>query len=307
MITTVCLNPAIDQSAEVDAIRIGGMNRLKNLQSSAAGKGVNVAVVLKRLGAEARCLGFVGDADEWYFKQSMQQENVPFAAVAVPGSVRRNLKLVETKDRTVTELNQQGLKADPIAFAKLEAMLNMQSVAGGYTALCGSLPPGCAPEAYQTIMKKLPDRRWIVDASGDAMRHALKAKPFLIKPNQTELEEIAGTELEDIRAVKDAAQKLCKGGVRYAAVSLGRQGALLTDGEQTVFAPAVPVKASFTVGAGDAFLAGLLFGLDSGQTVFQSLRYGVAAGAACVDGGGTRAFTKQRFDELLSKVETHEI
>ena len=307
MITTVCLNPAIDQSAEVDQIRIGGVSRLLNLRSSAAGKGVNVAVVLKRLGAEVQCFGFFGDTDELYFRKSLEREGIPFTPVTVPGSVRRNLKLLETESRTVTEINQQGAKADSKALDKLEALLAAQSAAGGYIALCGSLPPGCAPETYQTIMKKLPDRRWMVDASGGAMRHAIKARPFLIKPNQTELEEIAGTALEDIHAVKDAAQKLSKGGIRYVAVSLGRQGALLTDGGKTVFAPAVPVKASFTVGAGDAFLAGLLYGLDRGETVLDSLRFGIAAGAAVVEGGGTCMFSKKRFDELLPKVETHAI
>ena len=67
MITTVCLNPAIDQNAEVERIQIGGMNRLQNLNAFAAGKGINVAVVLKRLGVKAQCLGFVGDADEAVF------------------------------------------------------------------------------------------------------------------------------------------------------------------------------------------------------------------------------------------------
>ena len=67
MITTVCLNPAIDQNAEVDRVQIGGMNRLQNLSTFAAGKGINVAVVLKRLEVETQCIGFVGDADERYF------------------------------------------------------------------------------------------------------------------------------------------------------------------------------------------------------------------------------------------------
>jgi 1-phosphofructokinase len=307
MISTVCLNPAVDQNAEVDRLQIGGMNRLKNLQAFAAGKGVNVAVVLKRLRAEVRCFGLIGDADELYFRQSMQQEGVPFFPVTALGSVRRNLKVAEADSRTVTEFNQQGVTTDPDAIERFEALLAAQSATDGYVALCGSLPPGCAPETYGNIMNMLPDRRWVVDASGDALRQALKAKPFLVKPNQAELEEIAGTRLKDIPTVKDAAQKLCKGGVRYAAVSLGQQGALITDGERTVFAAAVPVKTSFTVGAGDAFLAGILYGLSRGETMFDSLRYGIAAGAACVEGGGIRGFSRQRFDALLSGAKTRDL
>ena len=180
-------------------------------------------------------------------------------------------------------------------------MLALQSKADGYAALCGSLPPGCPPDTYLRIMQKLPDRRWIVDASGDAMRYALQARPFLIKPNQVELEEIVGHTLHDLNAVKNAAVSLCREGVRYAAVSLGGQGALITDGNRTVFAVALPVKASFTVGAGDSFLAGLLCGLSRGESVFDSLRFGIASGAVCVEGGGIPAFSKRRFEELLSQ------
>ena len=307
MITSVCLNPAIDQNAEVDQIRVGGMNRLVDLRSFAAGKGINVAVVLARLGAAVRCIGFVGDSDVLYFKQSMRHEGVPFDALTVPGSVRRNLKLVEADSRMVTELNQTGARVDSKARERLEAILVQRSETGGLTAMCGSLPPGCAPDTYQTIMRKLPDRQWIVDASGEAMREALKAKPYLIKPNQAELEEIVATGLDSLDAVQNAAVSLCRTGVSYVAASLGERGALVTDGRRTIYAPAVSVKTLFTVGGGDALLAGILYGMDQGETPFDSLRYGIAAAAACVEGGSIQAFTKERFFELLTKVEIRNI
>ncbi|MFH1513460.1 MAG: PfkB family carbohydrate kinase, partial [Bacillota bacterium] len=70
---------------------------------------------------------------------------------------------------------------------------------------------------------------------------------------------------------------------------------------------AVPVTVLNTVGAGDSMLAGLLFGLERGETVFDSLKYGMAAGAACVQGGSVHAFRKEVFTSLLPKVETREI
>lgn len=307
MITTVCLNPAIDQNAEVTRLQIGGMNRLQNLQAFAAGKGINVAVVLSRLGVMARSIGFVGDADAWYFEHSMQQEGVLFQPVTVAGSVRRNLKLLELDCATVTELNQQGMITGAEALAELTSKLTKQSSIDEYCALCGSLPPGCPEDSYQTMMQTLPGRRWIVDASCAAMRHALKAKPYLIKPNKAELEEIAGRRLDSLEDIQNTAIALCQKGVRYTAVSLGGQGALITDGNRTVFAAALPVKASFTVGAGDSFLAGLLYGLDTGDDIFASLRCGIAAGAACVEGGGIRAFSPDRFHALLPQVEIKEL
>ncbi|MBN1777879.1 MAG: 1-phosphofructokinase family hexose kinase [Clostridiales bacterium] len=307
MITTVCLNPAIDQSAEVDRLRPGEVNRLCNLRSEVGGKGVNVAIVLGRLQADVRCVYCTGETDAPFFAQGMEGEGIRFHAVSVPGSVRHNLKVIETDSRLVTELNQQGAQIDAQALKQLEDLLRAHTETGACTALCGSLPPGCGQDTYQTIMQGLLNRQWVVDTSGEAMRCALSVKPFLIKPNRTELEEIVGNKLADSDAVKNAAVSLCKSGVKYIVVSLGEQGALATDGDKTVFAYAVPVTGNFAVGAGDAMLAGLLYGISRGETPFDSLRYGAAAGAACVEGGSIHAFKKRRFEELLLKTETREL
>jgi len=59
MITTVCLNPAIDRSISIAEFAYGGMNRVKNVRNDAGGKGVNVAVTAARLGLETECLSFL--------------------------------------------------------------------------------------------------------------------------------------------------------------------------------------------------------------------------------------------------------
>ena len=303
MITTVCLNPAVDQSASVDQLQPGGVNRLMDSRSVIGGKGVNVAIVLGRLHAGVNCLGFIGESDMPFFAQGMKREGVDFHAVLVPGSVRRNLKIFNTGDHSVTEFNERGAEAGDAALKRLTEALIRKSAGSQYIALCGSLPPGCGQDTYQTLMKTMPDKRWIVDTSGDALRWALKGKPFLMKPNLAELEEITKTKLTTTEEIKDAAIELCKTGISYVAVSLGARGALLTDGTRTVFATAVAVPPASALGAGDAMLAGLLFGLAKGESAFESLRYGITAGSACVLGGGIHAFREKEFTAMLSRVE----
>ena len=303
MITTVCLNPAIDQSAGVDQLKIGEVNRLRAIRSVIAGKGINVAIVLKRLGTGANCVCFVGGADVPFFARGMEREGVDFHAVQVPGSVRRNLKIIGSGDHSVTELNEAGAETNAEALQRLTNTLSAAAKNSRTVALCGSLPPGCGPDTYQTLMRTMPDKQWIVDTSGAALRQSLPGKPFLITPNLAELEEIVQARLTTPEAIRDAAVKLCEAGTAYVAVSLGERGAILTDGGKTVFAPAVPVTAVSAVGAGDAMLAGMLFGMERGETVFESLRYGVAAGAACAQCGSIHLFGKQDFLELLPKAK----
>ena len=307
MVTTVCLNPAVDQNANVGRLEIGEVNRLRDMHTLTGGKGLSVAIVLNKLHTRVNCLSCVGDADMPLFTQSMAREGVEFHAVPVPGSVRRNLKIIDGESGVVTEFNEMGAPVSAGAFAQVVETLKEQAQSSRIVALCGSLPPGCSDDSYRTLMQTMPDKLWAVDTSGPAMRHAILGNPFLIKPNHSELEELVGEELTTQEAIKRAAVKLCRSGVRYAAVSLGSKGAILTDGEKTVFAPPVPVTVITTLGAGDSMLAGLLYGLSQGESVFDSLRYGVAAGATCVKVGGVHAFTEAVWRALLPKVRAQEI
>jgi len=307
MITTVCLNPAIDKSATVDHMQLLEVNRLRDIRTAIGGKGINVAVVLKRLQADVCCVGFMGEADERFFMRGFSCEQLCFRAVLVPGNVRSNLKIIDADTLAVTEFNEQGAQVTPAALEDLTKELYSTAEASSYIALCGSLPPGCGADTYRKLMQTLPGKHWVVDATGEALRQALEMKPFLIKPNLAELEELVQERLTTRDIIQAAAIKLCRAGTSHVAVSMGSDGALLTDGTKTVFAPALTVLAKSTVGAGDAMLAGMLYGLDRGETVFESLRYGIAAGAACVQGGGAHAFHPEEFQRLLEHVTVTEI
>ena len=70
-------------------------------------------------------------------------------------------------------------------------------------------------------------------------------------------------------------------GARLVAITEGAQGAFITDGEQTIHAPAKPVDARDTTGAGDAFLGGLIAGLFHGLSLQDTASLANACGAVC--------------------------
>ena len=113
MITTVCMNPSFDKTASVRALEPGELNRLRDVRVDVGGKGVNVAVVLKRLGVPVGCVGCLGERGRESFLQMIRQEEVPFDYLPMPGEVRTNLKLVDESTRTVTELNEPGISMNP--------------------------------------------------------------------------------------------------------------------------------------------------------------------------------------------------
>ncbi|MBE5793611.1 MAG: 1-phosphofructokinase family hexose kinase, partial [Clostridiales bacterium] len=87
----------------------------------------------------------------------------------------------------------------------------------------------------------------------------------------------------------------------------GKYGAMYTNGQKTLFAPALQVEARSTVGAGDAMIGGVLMGLDKGAPMEEAFRYGIAAGAASVMTDGTQLLRPDDFHALVPKVTVQEV
>lgn len=307
MITTVCMNPAFDKTGTVNKLEIGHVNRLEDIRYDVGGKGINVAIVLKRLGVEVSCVGCLGMADQNAFLEMMARDEIVFDFLPLPGNVRTNLKILDRESRLVTELNEPGPVMEPDQQKSFLSLLERKARGSDYVVFSGRLPGGCAMAFYLECMQALPGQRCVLDAAGAALLCGLKAKPFLVKPNLPELEEATGRELRTLRAIRDAALTLINQGARHVVVSMGKMGALFTDGTKAFFSPAIPVEVKSTVGAGDAMLGGILMGLFRGESPESSFRYGVAAGAASVMTEGTQLLMASDFKKLLPRVTVQEV
>lgn len=307
MITTVCMNPSFDKTASVMALEPGELNRLRNVRVDVGGKGVNVAVVLKRLGVPVSCVGCLGERGRESFLQMIRQEEVPFDYLPMPGEVRTNLKLVDESTRTVTEFNEPGISMNPSQLEDFLRLLKEKAEDSDYVVLSGRLPEGCPETAYQRCMKALEGKRCVLDCDGETLLHGIKEKPFLIKPNLPEIETIMKKELRTLRGLRDAALFLIGYGAQNVIISMGKYGAMFVSQKDTFFAPALMVEARSTVGAGDAMIGGVLAGLARGESLADSFRYGVAAGAASVMTDGTQLLRRPDFEALLPKVTIQEV
>ncbi len=306
MITTICLNPAFDKTVTVEELRLGEVNRILHVREDLGGKGINVAAVAHRLGLEVQCLGCMGEAGAQPLRDKMAEEGIAFDFMTVPGSIRTNLKVISQKGQAVTELNEPGC---PMTLEHLDAFMQMvrRKGAGSYAVLTGSLPPGCPAETYREIIHAFKDVPCILDAEGNRLLLGLAANPLLVKPNLSELEATLGTSLRTLRAIRDAAYVLLKKGAQSVIVSMGKMGALFTDGKRTLYSPALTVKAMSTVGAGDAMVGGVLLGLEKGAPLAEAFRSGMAAGAASVMTEGTQPIRIADYQALLPKVAVQEV
>ena len=251
MITTICLNPALDRTVTVDSLVPGHVNRIRTARTDVGGKGVNVAVVCCRLGLDAQVIGCAGVDGYSKLRAKAKAEDIGCDFHTVEGAIRINTKVVPLDGSGVTELNEPGptLTAEDIdVFFDMAA----EAAAGSeYVVITGSLPPGCPVHTYRNLIEML-HVPCILDVGGAALAEGVKAKPFLIKPNHHELAATVGRELHTLEDIRAAAQTFVDGGVRHVVVSLGKDGALYVGAEGCFYAPEIPVEVRSTVGAGDA-------------------------------------------------------
>lgn len=307
MITTVCMNPSFDKTAGVSSLMTGEVNRLRDVRVDVGGKGINVAIVLRRLGIPVHCVGCLGEENGERFLKMIQKEDVPFDYLSVPGEVRTNLKLMDHSARTVTEFNEPGVTLSAEQMDAFLSLLAEKSQDSEYVVLSGKIPGGCSESTYQQCMRAMPQKKVVLDAAGDSLLHGIKERPYLIKPNLPEMEAIMKKELRTLRSLRDAALFMISYGAQNVVVSMGKYGAMFVNAQTTLFAPALMVEAKSTVGAGDAMVGGILCGLSRGASLSEAFRYGVAAGAASVMTDGTQLVRKADFDALLPKVTVQEV
>ncbi|SFB59890.1 1-phosphofructokinase [Pseudomonas sp. NFIX10] len=282
-ILTLTLNPALDLTVELARLEPGQVNRSDDMHTHAAGKGVNVAQVLADLGHTLTVSGFLGEDNAQVFETLFVQRGFVDAFIRVPGETRSNIKLAE-QDGRITDLNGPGPVVDAAAQQALLARLEQIAPGHDVVVVAGSLPRGVSPQWLQALIARLKalGLNVALDTSGEALRVALAAGPWLIKPNTEELADALGCEVVSEAAQAHAAQRLHAQGIEHVVISHGADGVNWFSVGAALHASPPKVSVASTVGAGDSLLAGMLHGLLSADTPEQTLRTATAIAAMAV-------------------------
>jgi 1-phosphofructokinase len=289
-IATVTLNPAIDQTVRVANLQINCVNRAQEMQFHAGGKGINVAAFLADSGYAVSATGFLGRENAAVFEQFFAARGIEDAFVRLPGQTRIDIKIVDEGHRQTTDINLPGLTPSTQALAELEVIIERLATTCSWFVLAGALPPGVPTALYARLITRLKQlgKATVLDASGDALAQGLLAGPTILKPNRAELEQIVGRPLGSRDEVVEAARMLLDHDIRRVVVSLGEEGALFVEREQTVQALPPPVEVQSTVGAGDAMVAALVVAELRGLTLVESARLATAYALARITQLGAR-------------------
>ena len=289
MVYTVTFNPALDYVVRMDGFRAGETNRTESDEIQWGGKGINVSTVLRNLGVENVALGFLAGFTGEALDRGLQKAGIATDFIWLEeGLTRINVKIKAGEE---TEINGVGPAIPPAALEALFAKLDRLQ-AGDVLVLAGSIPASLPDDVYQRILARLEGRDilTVVDATRDLLCAVLPYRPFLIKPNASELGEIFGRVLASGEEIADCARQLQEKGARNVLVSMAGAGSLLLDETGTVRRLGVPKgKVRNSVGAGDSMVAGFLAGWLERHDYAAAHRLGAATGSATAFSDGLAA------------------
>lgn len=304
MIITVTMNPAIDKTVEVNKLLPGGLNRIEKVEYDAGGKGINVSKTIRELGGESIATGFLGGSAGEMIESVLENKGIKHDFVRIKGETRTNMKVVEGNGE-VTEFNEPGPEISKDQIGQLMGKLMGYARKGVLFILSGSIPKGVDPQIYARIIDLVHEKgaEVLLDADGALFRHALLAKPDMVKPNRMELEAYAGCGHGiSVKELAVLARRLREDGIGTVLVSMGKEGALFLRGDDEIAAPGLDVKSHSSVGAGDAMVAALAYGWEKRMENEEMLRLSMAVSAGAVMTIGTKPPGRKLVDELIGQV-----
>jgi 1-phosphofructokinase len=303
-ILTLTLNPVLDRILYVENFDFKHITRIDNALESSGGKGLNVSKALKKLGIQSQAIGVFGGLIGQKVTSLIEKENLNYYPIHINGETRTNTAVYSTNTLERIKLDEKGPRITDIEKQKILSTIKQLAIEDQIWVISGSLPQGLNHDFYVEITNLLNTVgvKTIVDASGEALKQIVKTKPFLIKPNDEECEELLGINIETIEDGKNAVIELLNMGVQNVALSLGSLGLILGNNTQIIHASAPIVAVKKTVGAGDGLMAGLVYAMINKLSFEEMAKWGVSVGTLSTTFENLEYGAKEDTIELQSQI-----
>lgn len=278
MIYTLTLNPSIDYIISLNSVELGKVNRCTKTFKFPGGKGINVSRVLKNSGTDSIALGFVGGFTGEFINLTLNNLGIHTDFIKVKEDSRINVKIKSVDE---TDINADGPYIEKESLNLLLDKLN-ELKDDDILVLAGKIQSSLPDNLYSEIqdIANKNNVKVVVDTSGKALLESVKKKPFLIKPNNFEIEEAFDIKIKDRNELIDYGKKLNTIGAENVIISLAGDGALLINNSGVFFGNAPKGEVKNSVGAGDSLVAGFLHEYSKSKNILDAFKRGIATGSA---------------------------
>ncbi|HFD1731049.1 TPA: 1-phosphofructokinase [Enterococcus faecium] len=302
---TCTMNLAIDLFIETEEMHPFMVNRTKEDDIQANGKGVNASLVLKMLDFPSTALGFSAGFTGKYIEDYLQQKQIQTEFIEVPGMTRINVFTQVNQTGEEYKLVNQGPE---IPQAAVHNFLNQIRALQEEDYLCvsGSLPRGLSPKVLIEISRICQEKgiHLIIDSSDQEVMDCLPYRPFLLKPNEEELSSWFGRKMVTDEDYFVYGQRLVELGAENILLSLGEKGAILFTKDRVFRGNSPKGKVVNTACAGDTMLGAFLAGYMNRRPLDETLRKSIAAGSSTAFRKGLTDFLD--VEELSKQIKIRE-
>lgn len=276
-----------DMVARVDRFPVPGESLVASgSQTGAGGKGANQAVAALKAGANVHYIGKTGEDTFGQFARH-HLKSVGFNAVT----------LLTTADAPTGNalIYVAGNEAENMIAVDPGANMTVtdEEIARCVPAI------SCADIVLVQLENNLSAIEQVIDAGREhgafivlnpapwqPVDDAFLRKVDLLTPNATEARLMTGCCVDDLAGASQAADVLHSRGVGNVIITLGSQGALLSESGEKRHIPCFPSRPRDTTGAGDAFNGALAARLACGEPLHAATRFAAAFAAVSVEKPG---------------------
>ena len=304
-IYTCTMNLAIDLFIETEEMRPFMVNRTKEDDIQANGKGVNVSLVLKMLDFPSTALGFSAGFTGKYIEDYLQQKQIQTEFIEVLGMTRINVFTQVNQTKEEYKLVNQGPEIPQTAVHNFLNQIRALQ-AEDYLCVSGSLPRGMSPKVLVEISRICQEKgiHLIIDSSDQEVMDCLPYRPFLLKPNEEELSSWFGRKMVTDEDYFVYGQRLVELGAENVLLSLGEKGAILFTKDRVFRVNSPKGKVVNTACAGDTMLGAFLAGYMNRRPLDETLRKSIAAGSSTAFRKGLTDFLD--VEELSKQIKIRE-
>lgn len=310
LIVTITLNTAIDKTMLCPSFEVGSINRANEIVASAGGKGLNVARTVKKLGGEPLALCFSGGLNGEFIEAELERERIAARFVKIKGNTRVCLAIIE-KDRTITEIHEPSPNITEDEWKKMKEHVRALSTTTRIFTLNGSVPGGMPGTVFKELILLIrqanPQCKVYLDSSGDALKEAILATPYMIKPNKEEMEQLLGKPLKGMDDYISAINVFLQRDIQLVVLSLGAEGVIFGTAGHCYMAEPINCQVVNTVGCGDALLGGIASRLVYKSDIMEAMKYGVAAATANLLTKSAGDVERKKVEELVSQVKIKQL
>lgn len=235
-------------------------SNIGKVKHSLGGVGRNIAENMVRIGVPTKFLSVVGDdvyGQKIIDEARMIGMDIKDIMVAQGKSTSSYLSMLdETGDMVVAISHMEILDSLDVNYITSKKHILENSA---ITVLDTNL----SEEVLKYVTSTYKDKKLFLDAVSTTK--AMKVKDMIgvfhtIKPNKLEAEVLSGIAIKDEASLKKSGRYFIEAGVKNVFITLGPEGIYYTNGSEEGIIPAKKVKVVNATGAGDAFIAGLVYG-----------------------------------------------